>query len=661
MNTTIPANDILDIKDIQDKKYQEPFVKLKESAYSALETYSNIHRGSGHKSMISTYLYEKARDIVLDYLGLKKSRYTVIFCTRRRAEKLMGVINQENYKISTSGDLGLSLGVWALAVKRSALPGGEPFQSGGGTTRLVASDWIVWAKSPDKYEAGTPSIINVIIFARALQLAGRYGADVFKPDKEIIFTPEQILYNDKLASFYGIELLQELRKTEVGRNIEVPTAGGSQKFINLDNGASTPTFIPIWEAAWKAWRVSEESRVEIIEEVKTICTGYLGARADFYDLLFTSNTTEAINIAAESLGLEPMLDIEPVVINTILEHNSNDLPWRMQPGITLIRVKTDRDGFLDLNMLESLLSEYNQELKHGKKRIKIFTITGASNVLGVFNDLGQISKIVHRYGVRLLVDAAQLVAHREINVEDSGIDYLVLSAHKIYAPFGSGLLLVRKGILAFDASVTDMIKSSGEENISGIAALGKSLQLLKRIGLDTIHREEQQLTKQALLSLSGIEGLRIFGLTDTESARFNSRGGVIAFNFTKIFSFSVARELAERGGIGVRYGCHCAHLLVKWLLNVPPWLEKFQKIMVSVLPGVQLPGVVRISLGIENSETDIDTLVTKLKEISSLKEKTKNKNSGKGQGVGQGLSRKALRLQMVQFISAVTQKVYTDN
>jgi selenocysteine lyase/cysteine desulfurase len=133
-----------------------------------------------------------------------------------------------------------------------------------------------------------------------------------------------------------------------------------------------------------------------------------------YEVIFTSNTTEAINLAAESLQKESEQDLQPVVVNTFLEHNSNELPWRRIPGVSLIRLPVDEEGFIDLNELEALLRAYNQEGQHGKKRVKLVAVSGASNVLGVFNDLTQISRIVHRYGARLLVDAAQLVAHRKV-------------------------------------------------------------------------------------------------------------------------------------------------------------------------------------------------------------------------------------------------------
>jgi len=333
------------------------------------------------------------------------------------------------------------------------------------------------------------------------------------------------------------------------------------------------------------------------------------------------------------------------VLNTLLEHNSNELPWRALPGVSLIRLPVDDEGFVDLNELETLLSAYNQQGRHGKQRIKLVAVCGASNVLGVFNDLAEISRIVHRYGARLLVDAAQLIAHRVVDVDAWGIDYLAFSAHKVYAPFGSGVLLVRKGLLSFGPAELELIRSSGEENAGGIAALGKALLLLQRIGLDVIQEEEQTLTGRALRGMAQIPGLKIYGTVDPDSLRFARKGGVIAFDLGNILPGRVARELAERGGVGVRYGCHCAHLLIKRLVGVPPVLEQLQGLILSLFPRVALPGVVRVSLGIENSAEDVDTLIQVLGTIA------RQPRAGAERGVGQ---------QMDEFARAAALRVYSE-
>ena len=636
----------------------EAFAELERGVQAALETYSNVHRGSGHNSMVSTHLYEQAKDIVLEHFGLNKERYVVIFCTPRRAEALKAQLKPKSYQSVSSEDVRLPLGIRALAVDRKALPGGVPFQTGGGTARLVSPGWVIWAKALDKFEAGTPAIVNVIAFAKALRLIQHFGNAAFQDAAaEQIAVDEKlaasdILYHDELEKYSGRELLDELRRTLIGRGVRVPTMEGIRPFINLDNGASTPTFTPIWDAVCQTWHQARQVQPEIIHEVKSICTEVLDAPLATYDVIFTSNTTEAINLVADSLRHDSKKGVKPVVVNTIIEHNSNELPWRMVPGCSLIRLSVDAEGFVDLNELEALMHAYNQEGQHGKKRIKLVAVSGASNVLGVFNNLAEISRIVHRYGARLLVDAAQLVAHRKVEMERCGIDYLAFSAHKVYAPFGSGALLVRKGLLHFSPTELNLIQSSGEENVGGIAALGKALMLLQRIGFDVIQGEEQTLTARALRGLARIPGLTLYGINDPDSPHFARKGGVIVFRLKGIMANRVAKELAEQGGIGVRSGCHCAHLLIKRLLNIHPLLELFQGLILTLFHQVALPGLTRVSLGVENSEEDVDTLIQVLDKIARLPRAETNSPFASAPT--------DIQRQMDNFAKAAAQKVYTQ-
>ena len=594
----------------------DPFAELERSVHAALETYSNVHRGSGHKSMVTTHLYEQARTITLDYLGLNKYKYLVIFCTQRSAEVLKAKMETESYRIVSSRDIGLPLGVWAVAADKKKLPGGAPLLAGGGTARLVSPGWVIWDSAPDRFEAGTPSIINVIAFARALCMIQQYGKEIFQDPVSEKLSATEILYHDDLEKYSGPELLDRLRNTLIGHSILVPTIEGEKPYINLDNSASTPAFTPVWNAVRQTWRQPQKIQQEMIHEVRSICAEMLGASLTNYDLIFTSNTTEAINMAAGSINPDIEQDIEPVMLSTILEHTSNDLPWRMVPKFSVIRLPVDHEGFLDLDRIDKIFSEYNQKEKYGKKRIKLMAVSGASNVLGSFNNLEAIGHIVHKYGAKLLVDAAQLIAHRKIEMELWGIDYLAFSAHKVYAPFGTGVLAARKGLLNFESGELELIQSSGEANPGGIAALGKALLLMKRIGMDLIQEEEQALTRRALAGLKQINGLVVYGINDPESPRNTQKGGVLVFSMKGMMSNRIAEKLAMHGGIGVRYGCHCAHILVKHILGVSPFLERFQKIIARLFPRLRFPGVARVSFGIENTEEDVDRLINVLTSIA---------------------------------------------
>ena len=626
-----------------DKLEKKAFEEIQLAMLATLETYSNVHRGSGHNSQVTTRLFEHAREVVLDYLGLNKRKYVVIFCSSFRAEALKSILAPSAYRAISSRGIGLSLGVQAFAVKRNAIPKNIRFHAGGGTARLISRNWVIWEKAPHRFEAGTPAIVNIIAFAKALQLMKHFGITGFHDDSIETYEPSKTSYYDELEKLSGEELLEELQKTQIGWNIQVPTTEGYKTYVNLDNGASTPTFTPVFDAVIAALCRPAQVQNGIIFETKSAVAGLLNASQANYDIIFTSNTTEGINLVADSLNNENTRNIEPVIVNTLLEHNSNDLPWRMLKGFTLIRLQIDKNGFMDLNELETILCDYNHDHKHGNQRIKLVAVSGASNVLGVFNDLTAITRLVHNYGAQLLVDAAQLVAHRKVDLEECGVDYFAFSAHKVYAPFGCGILMARKGLLCFTDAELETIRSSGEENTAGIAALGKSILFLQRIGLDLIEEKEKTLTIRALQGLSQIQGLRIFGIQDPELPEFDRKGGVIVFALKNMFPDRVAKKLAK-AGIGVRYGCHCSHILIKHLLHVGPSLERFQHLLIRLFPAINLPGLARISLGIENAENDIDRLIIALDQIAHKSQK----------------SRSSYKKELKEFINAIVLKVYTN-
>jgi len=274
--------------------------QIERAVCAALATYSNVHRGSGHHALVSTRLYEQARDIVLEHLGLSRKKYVVIFCTPRRATMLQARLPASSHRCVSSQDIGLPLAMRAVAVLRKALPKGIPRETGGGTARLVAPGWVIWSSGADRFEAGTPAITNVIALARALQLQ-HGGQRAFQAATPTQSTADE---HDDLDGSSGRELLSKLRQTLIGQGARVPIVDGERPYVNLDNGASTPTFQPIWEAVRRSWHMPSQARQAIIEQARSICADVLGAPLALYNVIFTSNTTEAINLAAESLGKE---------------------------------------------------------------------------------------------------------------------------------------------------------------------------------------------------------------------------------------------------------------------------------------------------------------------------------------------------------------------
>ena len=227
---------------------------------------------------------------------------------------------------------------------------------------------------------------------------------------------------------------------------------------------------------------------------------------------------------------------------------------------------------------------------------------------------------MHRHGSRLLVDAAQLTAHRPIRMQADGIDFLAFSAHKAYAPFGSGGLVCRKGMLPLDAAVRAEVVASGDENVAGIAAVSKALDLLGRIGMEAVMAEEKQNTCRALARLASVPGIRVYGVAEECSTRFPLKGGVICFELKGVPHNLAAQMIAEYGGIGVRNGCFCVNMYVKQLLGIGRVKNAAAHIGLALAPRLMnrlMMGLVRVSFGLASEKEDADRLVYTLARIAA--------------------------------------------
>jgi selenocysteine lyase/cysteine desulfurase len=170
------------------------------------------------------------------------------------------------------------------------------------------------------------------------------------------------------------------------------------------------------------------------------------------------------------------------------------------------------------------------------------------------------------------------------------------------------------------------------------------LVLLRRIGFDAIRQHEQSLTRHAIEGMKKIPGLTLQGITETEGPKFDLKIGVIVFTLKNVIPGSVAGKLARNRGIGARYGCHCAHLIIKYLSNFTPTTEWIQKAVVLLVPALKLQGYVRVSFGLDNTEADVDALLNELGRIAS-----KDYKPGK---------KAEVKAKIREFIALADQKVY---
>ncbi len=434
------------------------------------------------------------------------------------------------------------------------------------------------------------------------------------------------------ATAVGTELLAAWRRKVVGIDRVVPLAGGSTgPYVYLDNGATTPALEPVLQAVqdFLTWYASVhrgagfKSRLATAayEETREIVAAFVGAELTDRVVVYGKNATEALNKLAARLDFGP----DDVVLCTVIEHHSNLLPWRAHAKVE--HVELDAKGELDMADLEAKL-----QIHQG--HVRIVAVTGASNVTGYVPPIHDVAELAHRYGAEIVVDAAQLAPHRAIDMrpltDPRHLDYLVFSAHKMYAPFGTGVLvgprsLFMKGspdvvgggtvrMVTLDEAVWSdppEKEEAGSPNAVGAIALAAAIKCLEAVGMDTLASHERHLTAYAISKLSGVPGIHLYGLHGAADSL-----GVLSFNLAGRHHGFVAAVLGWEAGIGVRNGCFCAAPYLLRLLEVAPC--DAERVRDDVVHDVRssIPGAVRASFGFYNNEADIDALAAALERIS---------------------------------------------
>jgi len=420
----------------------------------------------------------------------------------------------------------------------------------------------------------------------------------------------------------------------VGLDERLPLLDGRlATYVNLDNAASTPPlrevldaiglFLPYYSSVHRGTGFKSRLSTAAYDEAHDTIARFVGADTSANTVIFGKNTTEAINKLAFRYPLAP----RSVVLSTAMEHHSNDLPWRGRAQV--VRARVTREGRLDEDDVDRLFAAYGE-------RIALVAVSGASNVTGFVQPIHRLARKAHAVGARILVDAAQLAPHRRIDVKPDDdpehLDYVVLSAHKMYAPFGTGALVGRRdtflqgepeyrgGGTVEIVTPTDVHwaglpdrEEAGSPNVVGAVAMAVAAQTLMNEGMDNVTRHEVSLTAYALEQLRSVEGVTIYGESDPGQGQ--DRVGVIAFNLGSSPHALVAAILGYEAGIGVRSGCFCAQSYVTHLLG--HGAEQQARWRRKQLAGDRSgrPGMVRLSLGAYNTPEDVDALVTMLRGI----------------------------------------------
>ena len=319
------------------------------------------------------------------------------------------------------------------------------------------------------------------------------------------------------------------------------------------------------------YKLSEEATFAF-ERARGKVARFIGA-SSHKELIFTRNTTEAINLVARAWG-DANVRAGDRILLSVMEHHSNLVPWQQlaqRTGAQLDFLPIDAQGRLVLDGLDALLTE----------RTKLVALTHQSNVLGTINPVREIAARAHDSGALILVDGAQSVPHMPVNVQALGVDFLAFSGHKMCGPTGIGALWGRRKILEAmppflggGSMIREVTLQSttyadlparfeaGTPAIGEAIALGEAVDFLSGLGMDKIFAHEQHLIGYALERLSEVEGLRVYGPQSLEQ-----RGGALSFTLDGVHPHDIAAVLDDEG-IAVRAGHHCCQPL-HTLLDVP--------------------------------------------------------------------------------------------
>jgi len=426
------------------------------------------------------------------------------------------------------------------------------------------------------------------------------------------------------------------RSLFVGLDVQVPLLNGTRsQYINLDNAASTPPlqavqagingFLPYYSSVHRGTGYKSQLSTQAYELARQAVMDFTGAGHSTHVCIFGKNTTEAINKLARRFPFTPERNL---VLCSHLEHHSNDLPWRQVAGVIYTNVTPE--GRLDE-------ADFDQKLEDYRGRIALVAVSGASNVTGFINPVHRLAEKAHAAGAHIAVDCAQLAPHRQIRMlpldDPAHLDYITLSAHKMYAPLGTGALIGRRD--TFERGEPDLRgggevelvtedtvvwsdpperDEAGSPNTVGAVALGAAIRQLEAVGMPAVAAHEADLTAYTLEKLQEIKTLLVYG--DPDPAGASDRLGVIPFNLEGISHFLVAAVLGFEHGIGVRNGCFCAHPYLLHLMQVPP--DKVQATRASIVAGDrrEVPGMVRISFGLYNEKDEVDAAVDALKRVA---------------------------------------------
>ena len=385
-----------------------------------------------------------------------------------------------------------------------------------------------------------------------------------------------------------------------------------KKLIYLDNSATThkpkqviDSFVKYYSQmnsnVHRSVHFLSKQSSNAFESVRKKIKDFINAKKE-EEIVFTSGTTESINLVADSFGNAFIKKGDEIIISE-MEHHSNIVPWQIlckKKNAKLKIIPFDDSGKLRIDKFRNLITD----------KTKIVSLTYISNVLGIINPVKEIIKLAHEKEIPVMIDGAQAVQRIPIDVQDLDCDFFVFSGHKMYAGTGIGVLYAKEKWLklmppykygggmiskvSFDETIFAEIPfkfEAGTSNISAVISLGIAIDYLNKIGIKKIQKHEKNLTKEAYEKLSKIKGLKIYGGP-------SERCGVISFNLDNIHHYD-AVSIIDKMGIALRSGSHCAE---------------------PIMQHYNINGCIRASFAIYNSKNDIDRLIQAIERLKDVYE-----------------------------------------
>jgi cysteine desulfurase/selenocysteine lyase len=412
---------------------------------------------------------------------------------------------------------------------------------------------------------------------------------------------------------------------------------GMRSYVNLDNAATTPPLLSV-EASVRDFfsgygsvhRGSGEKSKRstfLYESARADIKDFVGAPDDSY-LLLCGNTTGGMNMLAHFFSF-----LEGKIAMSEIEHSSSFLPWIIAEGTRelgkkqcaledlplvnekiqevglqqIVRYRLNENGEFCLSDIENILKENS---------IKAFVLTASSNLTGYSPDIREIGHLVHQYGASFVVDACQYIQHHPLNMKEMGIDFLVASGHKFYAPYGGGFVIGRKDFFdsflpyqigggnlpyitkegGFIRYYTEQAHDPGTPNAVAAVSMAAATKTLLRIGMQEIEEHESRLTKWVYDVLCDNSAVRLY-------VKPEQRTTIIPFTIEGINHIQLAEQLNADFGIGVRAGSFCVYEEIRNLLGVTDEEEIIQAVKRGDTS--KIPGIVRASFSICNTERDV--------------------------------------------------------